>query len=309
MTMLYMIAFLIMVFGLFRLFNISLLGYLQDWTKLFCSRRPPLAKRVRKARKPPKETILRSLAQEVQEVLYSTGRRHQLMVLALIGLALFLVGVLLSLAIDNLLLLPFLATGLAISPFIYILFTAGSFRKRLAGELESALSVITSSYLRSENIIHAVEENLPHLHPPVSEAFVSFVAQCRFVSADIGEALDTLESKFSNIVFREWVAAVKSCQQDRTLKATLTPIVAKLSDTRIVTGEVEVIMKQPIQQYVIMVLLLVFNPALLYVLNKSWFTILIDTLPGKACLAVSALVIVISLIGVARVARPIEFKK
>ena len=41
-------------------------------------------------------------------------------------------------------------------------------------EIETGLSIITSSYLRSESMITAVEENIHYLNPPVlmcSEAF------------------------------------------------------------------------------------------------------------------------------------------
>jgi hypothetical protein len=48
-----------------------------------------------------------------------------------------------------------------------------------------------------------------------------------------------LRGSNDNEVFREWCDAVMACQYDRGLKTTLTPIVAKLSDMRIVNGELE----------------------------------------------------------------------
>lgn len=36
------------------------------------------------------------------------------------------------------------------------------------GELETALSVITTAYLRTEDIVTAVKENTAYLNPPVS---------------------------------------------------------------------------------------------------------------------------------------------
>jgi len=38
-------------------------------------------------------------------------------------------------------------------------------------------------------------------------------------------------------IFREWVEALVRCQDDRTLKDTLQPIVSKLSDVRTVNTE------------------------------------------------------------------------
>ena len=45
----------------------------------------------------------------------------------------------------------------------------------MAAELETALSVITTAYLRTENFQQAVEENVRYLHPPVQEVFQHFL--------------------------------------------------------------------------------------------------------------------------------------
>lgn len=67
-----------------------------------------------------------------------------------------------------------LAVGLMLTPFWYVKLTAGSFKKDVAAELETALSVITTAYLRTENFQQAVEENVRYLHPPVQEVFQRF---------------------------------------------------------------------------------------------------------------------------------------
>ena len=38
--------------------------------------------------------------------------------------------------------------------------------KELNAELETALSIITTSYLRSEDILSAFEENINYINPP-----------------------------------------------------------------------------------------------------------------------------------------------
>ena len=58
-----------------------------------------------------------------------------------------------------------------------------------------------------------------------------------YTSPDLEAALEELKGKIENDVFMEWVDALKSCLYDRSLKTTLTPIVAKLSDMRIVNAE------------------------------------------------------------------------
>lgn len=45
--------------------------------------------------------------------------------------------------------------------------TAASYKKHLNEELETAISIITTSYLRTEDLIRAVKENLPYINEPV----------------------------------------------------------------------------------------------------------------------------------------------
>ena len=47
------------------------------------------------------------------------------------------------------------------------------------------LSIITSSYLRSESIITAVEEKIHYLNPPVADVFRGFLAETGMISADV----------------------------------------------------------------------------------------------------------------------------
>ena len=60
-------------------------------------------------------------------------------------------------------------------------------------------------------------------------------------------------------------------QQDRGLKTILTPIVAKLSDMRIVNGELENMVFEPRKEFIIMQVLVVGNNPCCTFLNRDWF--------------------------------------
>jgi hypothetical protein len=106
----------------------------------------------------------------------------------------------------------------------------------VAAELETALSVITTAYLRTENFQQAVEENVRYLHPPVQEVFQRFLMRIKHIDPDMDAALTDLKAAIDNEVWREWCDAVMACQTDRSLKSILTPIVSKLSDMRVVNA-------------------------------------------------------------------------
>ena len=210
--------------------------------------------------------------------------------------------------IGNVFLIPVLACGFLFLPFWYIRLTASHFKKDVSSELETALSIITTAYQRSEDILTSVEENLEYLNPPVKTVFADFVSRIRLIDPDLEAALEELKGKIENDVFMEWVDALKSRLYDRSLKTTLTPIVAKLSDMRIVNAELEYLVFEPRKEFITMVVLAVGNIPLLYFLNQSWYDTLMHTIPGQIMLAVTGAIIFVSTACVIKLTKPIEYR-
>jgi len=211
--------------------------------------------------------------------------------------------------LNNVLMVPVMAVGFAMLPFWYVMFTANFYKKQLNAELETALSIITTSYLRNENFITAVEENVSYLNPPVCDVFRQFLAQTNLINADLRLALDSIKYKIASDVYREWLDAVIACQDDKTLKTTLTPIISKLSDMRVVSAELDMLLYEPMKEFMTMALLLVGNIPLIYFLNRDWFGTLMNTIVGKGVLAISAAALFVSLAAVIRLTRLIEYKR
>ena len=154
----------------------------------------------------------------------------------------------------------------------------------------------------------SVEENLEYLNPPVKTVFADFVSRIRLIDPDLEAALEELKGKIENDVFMEWVDALKSCLYDRSLKTTLTPIVVKLSDMRIVNAELEYLVFEPRKEFITMVVLAVGNIPLLYFLNQSWYDTLMHTIPGQIMLAVTGAIIFVSTACVIKLTKPIEYR-
>ena len=95
----------------------------------------------------------------------------------------------------------------------------------------------------------------------------------------------------------------------KSLKSTLTPIIGKLSDMRIVAAELDYLMYEPFKEFITMAFLLVGNIPLLYFLNKDWYNVLVNTGFGKGILAVCLLVLLISFAAVIRLTKPVEYKR
>jgi Flp pilus assembly protein TadB len=245
----------------------------------------------------------------IREALEATGKVNQFAFVCSVSLFLFVGGVVLSLLIGNVFLMPLLAAVMACVPFFHAKSALAYYKKHTEAEIETALSIISTAYVRSGNIVNAVSENIGYLKPPVKDIFAAFVSETTAINADIKAALRRLQGRIDNRIYREWVDCLIQCQDDRTLKTSLMPIVAKLTDVRIVNNELSTMLAEPRKEYWMMVLLIVGNIPLLYMLNREWFYTLTGTVLGKIILAVCGVVIAITALLMMKYTKPIEYKR
>ena len=310
MTILVTLAFLLAVTGSFILLSLSPFAFLEGLAAYIHPQKTSMKSRIEKSRKNKQPKGLKLLFLETKEILRIAGKSGMFTALCVLSMLLFVVGAMIALVMKNSYLVPVLAAGLALLPFYYVKLTAGRHKRQINTELETALSIITTSYLRGKNtIIRAIEENQPYLNPPVAEVFRNFLLQAKLINSNTKEALAGLKIGIDNAVFHEWVDGIIACQDDYNLKTTLPPIVAKLSDMRVVSAELDLLLFEPIKEYITMVVLLLGSIPLMYFLNKDWYQTLMFTEFGKVLLAICAGVIFLSVAAVAKHTRPIEYKR
>lgn len=244
---------------------------------------------------------------EIRQILKDTGRADRYDAVARLTLILFAVGAVLALLIGNVYMVPVLGLGFSLIPIWYLRNTSASYKKHLNEELETAISIITTSYLRTEDLIRSVKENLAYINEPVKATFEAFVYESELINANTTSAINSLKMKIPNRVFHEWANILIQCQSDRSMKNTLPTIVQKFSDVRVVQSELEAMLQEPKREAITMMFLVAANVPLLYFLNKDWFHTLIYTTPGKIALAVCAAIILFSLTQIMKLSKPIEY--
>ena len=232
---------------------------------------------------------------ELKQILKGTGRADRYEAIKRLSLILFAVGAVLALLIGNVYMVPILGIGFSLIPIWYLRSTAASYKKHLNEELETAISIITTSYLRTEDLIRSVKENLPYINEPVKANFEAFVYEAELINANITSAINSLKMKIPNRVFHEWCGTLIQCQSDRSMKNTLPTINQKFSDVRVVQSELEAMMQGPRREAITMIFLVIANVPMLYFLNEDWFHTLIFTTPGKIALAICAAIILFAL--------------
>jgi hypothetical protein len=245
----------------------------------------------------------------IKDAMIATGKADQFATVCSLSLVLMFLGGIFAILINNPFLIPILAIAFCLIPFIYAKGAISYYDKHIEQEMETALSIITTSYIRSDDIILAVKENLDYIKPPITGIFKTFLGDSTAISSDIKHSLHKLKDKIDNAIFKEWCDTLIACQDDRTLKNTLLPVVSKLTDVRIVNNELKTLLYEPRKEYFMMVALVIGNIPLLYMLNKSWYNTLMNTLPGKFVLALSGATILVTALLMIKYTKPIEYRR
>lgn len=308
MTALYIISFILLVVATIALLKLTPEQINKDINELF-NKQQTLKDQALMARGKKRKNRLILELERIRRALQETGKEKQFSLACTAALLLMVVGCIVAIAIDNMFLIPVLAIAFALIPFAYLTKAIAIYETQVRQELETALSIITTSYIRSDNLVSAVQENLSYLKPPIKGIFEEFIAEATIISPDIRGAIHNLKDKVKNSIYEEWCDTLIACQNDRTLKDTLMPVVSKLTDVRLVNNSLKTMLAETRREYWMMVLMVVGNVPLLYCLNRDWYAALMNTVFGKIVLAISGVVIIITAIRMNKITKPIEYKR
>ena len=297
-----------MTAGILILLKMSPFEFAENVGEIF-RRKATIKQKIMAVQKPKKIRGIRRIVKESKLVLASTKQTDKFSTLCVIALTLALLGIVIAMCLDNVYLAPVLAIGFALIPFLYVIYSSARYRKQLNAELQSALSTITTSYQRNENLIAAVKENIGYLTPPLSDVFNRFLIRVESIDPDITAALESIKPEIDNNVWQEWVDSLILCQRNRTQISTLPFIVSKLSKIRKVTNDLEYEMFKPVKGYMAMRAIIAGMTVAFCCISSDWRSYLLASVAGKIALAVSALVVLVTLIRVITLTKPAEYKR
>jgi len=156
---------------------------------------------------------------ELKQILKGTGRADRYEAIKRLSLILFAVGAVLALLIGNVYMVPILGIGFSLIPIWYLRSTAASYKKHLNEELETAISIITTSYLRTEDLIRSVKENLPYVTKPFP--------------------MSVFQKKLSVVLGRLAKQSGGDCYEDGALSINFSEMTASLSGKALVFTPLE----------------------------------------------------------------------
>ena len=304
-TILHVLAVVLMVSGIFMMLHVTPVDITQD-----------LMNMLRPANK------LRTMANDIQahrqrgglygelhrlrNTMDATGRGKMFPLAMSSVLAFAVLGVVLSMMLKNLWLMPTFVVGLGSLPFLYMGSAVNYYEKTIRDELETALSIITNAYIRTDDIVVAVEENLEFIKPPLRKTFEQFVSDS-VVMPSVKEIIVRLRDRLSDQVFYEWCTILLQCQDDRTLKENLQPTLSKLTDIRLINSQIEAVIATSKTEYYALVAFVVVSFPLLEFFSPGAMDLLLHTGIGKFLIGIVSFVVLMSYFRMRQVTRPVDF--
>lgn len=299
MTIQILCALLIMV-GLFLLFKIRLSEIAKPLHNL--REKKKHIRRITGKQKGKLEATVDS----AKEMLTAAGMREQIATYRWAAAILALLGLLIGLALDNVLAALVLAAGLGCSPLIVIRIRTGDYIRSLDEKLENAMGTITNSYAALGDLISAVQSTLHLLPAPLDNVFRQFNAETQLIDSDVIKAIHRLRERIDNRYWRDWCDVLIQCQRDRQLRYALPGIVGRLGEMRRVQMETDTVIRKQLSDYIVTVMIVLGAIPLMGAMMPDWYSMLTTTLAGKITLAVVLAAVLATAVWVAQLYRPVE---
>lgn len=299
MTIQILCALLIMA-GLLLIFKVRL----SDIAKPF-ERQRKKKRRIRRITGKPKGK-LEATMDSAKEMLTAAGMSEQIASYRWTAIILAILGMLIGLALDNVLAALVLPAGLACAPLIVIRIRTSDYIRSLNEKLEIAIGTVTNSYLASGDLIGAVQSSLHLLPAPLDGMFRQFYAESQFVDSDILKALNRLRERIDNRYWHDWCDVLVQCQRDRQLRFALPGIVGRLGEMRRVQMETDTVIRKKLGDYMVTVMIVLGAIPLMGAMMPDWYSMLTTTPAGKITLAVVLAAVLATAVWVAQLYRPVE---
>ena len=302
------VSFLLMFVGMFLVFGLTpsslsedAKGLAEDFKTTDISK---IAKRTQSTKKQSAISRFFNETYQIMEYMDATGK---FFILLLICFGLAGTGSIIVASL-NVYCIPAVVLGCLSIPFLYIHKISYNYARAIMKELETTLSQVTNSYIRTELIYESVEENLGLMNQPVKKYFVEFLNQLKYVDSNEKQAIEDLSKKIDDNVFKEWCDGFAKCSTNRTLKYLLNPSIEKYTTIKNLDSQIKREIFEIKFSFFIVVGLVYLNYPILYLLNKEWFSVLTSTTLGLITTGILTFVTVLCFIILFFITKPIKYK-
>lgn len=253
MRFLFSMAFVFLVLAIILIGKLDT-SAVKDMVTAIRNRKPSL----KKLSEEKKKSKLSNFASNIITALETMNQIGNLYWLILLSFLLIIVGAFAGITFGNVWLSIALGIMLAMIPFIYVRLQYIDYKSLLIDELETSLSVITSSIERTGNIVSGFEENMLFIQKPLRNIFEQFLYSVNH-NIPVDRAIDTMKAKVNNKVFTDWCDTLKLVSKDRNMSGGLRPIVNRVTDIKIASSGAKNILQEANSEFIsVMVLSVIF---------------------------------------------------
>lgn len=256
-----------------------------------------------------KQNFLSKQLERTNNILRMTGRAGQIGKYMRLSVLLAVLGAGVGLALLNPPLAAVLAFSGLLAPQFAVQMTAFHYQRESREEIYTALSIVTSSYERTGNLIWSVEENIRHINPPVEAVFAELLRQCRVVDPSVPRALSVVRGMLDTPIWWEWCDDMLLCVANPSERRILRAVVEKCGRQNSAQNELDALLPRPFQQMLIVMGISLINIPIVCFMFSDFQTVLFQTVQGKLGLAVIAAAVLFAVYRSVRAARPVGVGK
>ena len=155
MTSLYIICFVLLSIGAFLLLGLTPENVTDDIMRIFAPGQT-LRDKVLIAKNKKKSHRITKMLLHTRDALTAVGKSGQFTLTCTASLVLLIAGCIVAVMVDNFFMIPVFALALAAIPFLFARNTIKAYDKHIREEMETAMSIVTTSYIRTEDIVGSV---------------------------------------------------------------------------------------------------------------------------------------------------------
>lgn len=244
---------------------------------------------------------------KAQDILKRTRRTKEYRKTLILCVLTALAGATIGVIMKNPFAIVLLAGGGLLVPLWRLELYYQKYQKYQNMQLESCISLVTTAYMRNNDIIESIEENIENIDSFIRVPFEEFLAEYK-INPNMKRCIRNLQNKIDEPIFKEWCEVLIKAYENSGIKENLIAVSEKYSSVRVVQDDLDAETASAMVEYLIMLGMLVLVYPMVKLLNAEWFACY-STLPGKICVAYSIFVGLIAVKKIIELSAPVQFKR
>ena len=222
-----------------------------------------------------------------------------------ISALLFVIGIAVGVFYSNILICIVLGFGLPFFQYQMLLQRNHNVVRDHNEKLEIYMSIVTNSYMQSEDIESAISDSYSRMDSREAAArpFEAFIGQSAG-NADIKQCILDMKQDIDNEHFHQWCDKLVICRDNSKLKYVLPYVINRMRRKRTLDSETVTICHSNFRDFMIACIITLVMTLIVPMFNPTWKSIVSHTAIGKAATAFVIVIVLIATAYVVRVNRP-----